>query len=316
MKRYECDLHCHTVRSDGNDTPKELIDNAATLGVRVVAITDHDVQPPLHVDVNGGSVDIHSYAREQGVEVVLGYEFSCDTYVDDVHVLGYRMDWNSALLAEEVRRARESKTEAYRRLCERLTLKGMPVDFDRDVLAVPGPDGQVVFRDPDDVERKHVFEAMARKGYAPSWKDAKLLVRDDPELNVRREKIDPGEAIRLIKELGGTAVLAHPLLIDEIIRYPDGKVLTREEYIAGLIAQGLDGIEARYTYGKTSYKGRMSDAEAEDYIRREYTGKVKIITGGSDYHADARKGVNNPRYIGEAGISFEEYEAIRPFLTR
>ncbi|MGE5588772.1 MAG: PHP domain-containing protein, partial [Clostridia bacterium] len=76
MKRHECDLHCHTTRSDGNDTPADLIDNAVSAGVKVVAITDHDVQPPLCVDVKGISVDIHSYARERSVEVVLGYEFS------------------------------------------------------------------------------------------------------------------------------------------------------------------------------------------------------------------------------------------------
>lgn len=316
MKRHECDLHCHTTRSDGNDTPADLIDNAVSAGVKVVAITDHDVQPPLCVDVKGISVDIHSYARERGVEVVLGYEFSCDTYVDDVHILGYRMDWSSPDLAREVKRARESKTEAYRRLCEKLTSKGMPLDFERDVLVLLGGSNEGKSARPDEVERKHVFEAMARKGYAPSWKDAKLIVRDDPELNVRREKIDPLEAIRLIKSLGGTAVLAHPLLIDETVRYPDGRVLTRQEYISRLIAEGLDGMEACYPYSKTSYKGRWSDAEAAVYIRGEYGSKVKLLTGGSDYHADERKGVSNPRYIGEGGVSLKEYEAVRAFLQR
>jgi predicted metal-dependent phosphoesterase TrpH len=316
MNRHECDLHCHTTRSDGNDTPADLIDNAAAAGVRVVAITDHDVQPPLSlcVDARGSHVDIHSYARERGVELVLGYEFSCDTYVDDVHILGYRMDWTSEELAREVKRARESKTEAYMRLCEKLTSKGMPLDFEEDVLALLGGSNEGKSASPDEVERKHVFEAMARKGYAPTWKDAKLIVRDDPELNVRREKIDPVRAIHLIKSLGGTAVLAHPLLIDETVSYPDGRVFTRREYIWRLICEGLDGMEASYPYSKTSYKGRWSDTEAEAYIRGEFGSKLKLLTGGSDYHADERKGVSNPRYIGEGGISLKEYEAVREFL--
>ena len=38
--RYPCDMHCHTVRSDGNDTPQELIENAARLGLLAIGITD------------------------------------------------------------------------------------------------------------------------------------------------------------------------------------------------------------------------------------------------------------------------------------
>lgn len=315
IQRYACDLHCHTTRSDGNDTPVELIEHAAEVGMKVVAITDHDIQPPLAVEIEGREMDIRSFAKRRGVELVLGYEFSCDTYVDDVHILGYKMDWHNPDLAKEVERARHSKTEAYRRLCEVLTSKGMAIDFEKDVLEYVDENNEKKYRDPDEVERKHIFEAMARKGYAPSWKEAKLLVRDDPELNIKRRKIDPFEAIDLIKACGGTAVLAHPLLIDELIHYPDGRTLTRAEYIERLIVHGLDGMEACYPYSKTSYKGHWSDVEAEKYIREEYRGRVKFFTGGSDYHADARKGISNPRYMGEAGISLEEFKVIRGFLV-
>ena len=49
--RYPCDLHCHTTRSDGNDTPSELIDSAVAAGLHAVAITDHDVDPPRTIDL-------------------------------------------------------------------------------------------------------------------------------------------------------------------------------------------------------------------------------------------------------------------------
>ncbi|CEP68260.1 PHP, C-terminal [Moorella glycerini] len=315
IQRYACDLHCHTTRSDGNDSPIELIEHAAEVGVQVVAITDHDIPPPLWEEIDGREVDLRVFAGRRGVQVVLGYEFSCDTYVDDVHILGYNLDWNHPQLIEEVARARSSKTEAYRRLCEVLTSKGLAVDFEKDVLEYVDENNEKKYRNPDEVERKHIFEAMARKGYAPSWQKAKLLVRDDPELNIKRRKIDPLAAIDLIKACGGTAVLAHPLLIDEVIHYPDGRSLTRAEYIARLILRGLDGMEACYPYSKTSYKGSWSDAQAEAYIRQEYKGKVKFFTGGSDYHADGRKGIANPRHLGEAGISLEQFVAISEYLV-
>jgi len=49
---YSCDLHCHTDRSDGNDSPKELINLASSMSLRAIAITDHDINPPLTLQVN------------------------------------------------------------------------------------------------------------------------------------------------------------------------------------------------------------------------------------------------------------------------
>lgn len=308
---YECDLHCHTVRSDGNDTPKELIDNAAAVGMKAIAITDHDIDPPRTIiDDEGREVDIIEYAREKGVELVLGNEYSCDTYVDDVHIIGFNLDWDHPLVKEEVERAKNSKSNAYKELCEILTQKGMPIDWDTEILQYKGSEGNIKERDPDEVQRKHIFEAMAQKGYTPTWQEAKLLVRDDPELNVKRRKIDPIDAIKLIKTCGGIAVLAHPYLIDEEIVYPDGRRMTRDEYIERLIEAGLDGMEAAYPYNKTSYKGTMTNEEIEREVRAKYAGKVKFFSGGSDYHNDGKKGVKNPRFIGEGGISYEDFKKI------
>ena len=133
-ERYECDLHCHTNRSDGNNTPKELICRAVKLGMKAIAITDHDIVPPETVTVNGETIDICSYAKQKGLVLLRGYEFSTDTYVDDVHILGYELDWSNAAVQAEMERARLSKSEAYRKLCNILTSKGMPIDYDQEIL--------------------------------------------------------------------------------------------------------------------------------------------------------------------------------------
>lgn len=307
--RYPCDMHCHTVRSDGNDTPQELIDNAAAAGLYAVAITDHDIEPPRELTLDdGATVACGAYAARRGVRLVLGYEFSCDTHVDDVHICGYGVDWRHPDLLAEVAAAKRSKSEAYEELCRRLTAMGMPLDWENDLLHYTRPDGTPATREPDEVQRKHVFEAMAARGHAKTWSDAKLLVRDDPRLNIPRRKIEPREAIALIRRLGGLAVLAHPYLIDEEVRAPGRPACSRADYIGGLVEAGLDGIEANYSYDKTTYKGSATPEQIAAEVRRDYAGRVRFFSGGSDYHADHKKGAKAVRCLGERGIGIDDFE--------
>jgi hypothetical protein len=163
-------------------------------------------------------------------------------------------------------------------------------------------------RSEDEVQRKHIFEAIAEKGYTPDWKAAKLMVRDDPDLNVKREKPEAVDAIKLIHDAGGVAILAHPYLIDEEPVRADGTTTTREAYIETLLAAGLDGIEVDYPYPKTSYKGTLSVDEIAGRVYRTYGCRVKFISGGSDYHAEQKKGTKNARYIGEGRVAYEYFK--------
>jgi len=310
--RYPCDLHCHTVRSDGNDTPQELIENAVRCGLHALAITDHDIPPPLHLEPIGGGEPVASvaYAATRGVRLILGYEFSCDTHVDDVHICGYGCDWEHPDLLAEVAAAKRSKSEAYEELCRRLTARGMPLDWEADILQVTRPDGTPGRRTPDEVQRKHVFEAMAARDHTATWSEAKLLVRDNPELNVSRRKIDPCQAIELIHRCGGVAILAHPYLIDAQVQVPGQPIRSRAEYIDQLIDAGLDGIEVRYSYDKTTYKGTLTPEQIEHEVRRDYAHRLRFLSGGSDYHADHKKGAKQVRQLGERGLSVPEFEEI------
>lgn len=308
---FECDMHCHTNRSDGNDSPLELINNAASIDMKAIAIVDHDINPPEKVITeNGIELPIKTYASQFGLCLIRGYEFSCDTSVDDVHIIGYELDWNNNILLNEIKRAKASKAEAYRKLCEVLGSYNMPIDFNLEILHYIDKNGSFCERKPEEVERKHIFEEMALKKYARTWQEAKLLVRDNPNLNIKREKISPIDAIEIIKKLKGLAVLAHPYLIDDNVNSKSLGRISRNDYIRKLIKNGLDGIESMYTYNKTSYKGLLSPKEIKKEIEDRFKNKVRFFTGGSDYHNDARKGAENPRRIGEAGISFTNFKSI------
>ncbi|MGM0365893.1 MAG: PHP domain-containing protein [Actinomycetota bacterium] len=303
-------MHCHTTRSDGNDSPGQLIKNASGLGMKAIGMVDHDIGPALYVDSGARKVKIKEFSAGLGLELVLGDEFSCDSYVDDVHIIGYELDWSCPAVRDEIKRAEQSKTDAYRRLCELLSAEGMPIDYNEDILRYTDSNGNPSTRRPEEVQRKHIFEAMAKKGYAESWDEAKLMVRESPGLNIRREKASPLDVLDIIKSCGGVSVLAHPYLIDEKVESRVMGKVTRDRYIGRLIDAGLDGIESCYTYDKTTYKGSMARGRIQKEVEGAYRGRVRFFTGGSDYHNDAKKGAPNPRMIGEAGISYRQYKKI------
>jgi len=300
---YEVDLHCHSTRSDGNDASEELVIKAADSGMRAIAIVDHDICPE-----NPDKLKKTACKKELGL--VFGYEFSCDSNVDDVHIIGYELDWSapSVIFAQEF--AKKSKSSAYKELCMLLTERGLEIDYEKEILNFRDSKGNLQKRTPDEVQRKHIFELLAARGYFPSWEKAKLFVRDDPGLNVKRRKINPLRAIEIIKKCGGLAVLAHPYLIDESLASQDIKAGSRTDYIEKLIVSGLDGIESCYTYSKTTYKGSLTNAQIQKEVEDRYKGRISFFTGGSDYHNDAKKGAANPREIGEAGISYGQFREI------
>lgn len=300
-KVYECDLHGHTNRSDGNDTPAEFILHAVERGVKLAAITDHDVVPPVTINVDGAEVDTVAWAKEQGLDLMLGIEVSCETWIDDTHLVCFGCDWEDPYWKELDAFTIRSKVGSYRKLAEALTEKGMPISWEEvlDNGGNPVPEAMV--------QKKMLFELMARKGYMDSWKEAKLYVKNAKDIVIKREKPDAVDVIKEAKRMGGFVIMAHPHLVCEPIDY-HGRQISRKEFIEILIDAGLDGIEASYTYGKTSYNGSLTPEEIEREIRTQYGDRL-FISGGSDYHNDGKKGVVNPRDLGDCGISLTELKA-------
>ena len=299
---YECDLHTHTNRSDGADTYEELIDRAVERGLKVLAITDHDVRPLEYLDTDQGKVSVQEYGRQKGIDIIPGIEFSCNTEVEDVHILGLGCDFSDPGFAEQEAAIVESKVESYSILCDRLTDLGMPVSLEK----VQTHRGRNIKA--SEIQKKMIFEYMADMGYTSDWSQAKRMVKATPELQVKRRKPEAEDMIRLIKRSGGIAVMAHPYLVEEPVIWK-GQEISRDAYIQVLMEAGLDGIEGPYTYHKTSYGGHMTPDEIENEIRNRYADQVAFISGGSDYHDDRAKGAAEEkcRELGEKGISYEDF---------
>jgi 3',5'-nucleoside bisphosphate phosphatase len=241
------DLHTHTIASDGQLSPRELVREAVTRGIRVLAITDHD-------STEGVAEAMDEAATAPPLTIVPGIEINCDVDGAEIHVLGYGMDHEAAWFQHFCREQREERRARVYRILERLAELSMPIDPE-EVFAVvrEGSAG-----------RPHVAQVMVRRGYVKTVREAfdRFLAAGKPG-HVPRTKLTPGDAVRLLRRAGGVPVLAHPGLAG------------RDEMIPSLLEAGLMGIECYYP--------EHTPVQTATYLQicRDHG---LVTTGGSDFH--------------------------------
>lgn len=89
------DLHIHSNISDGNLSPKEIIDEAVKSGVYTIAIADHDT-------IDAYTNDLFNYAKEKNINIINAVEISTKTKKSGIHVLGYNFDINNYDLKQKL----------------------------------------------------------------------------------------------------------------------------------------------------------------------------------------------------------------------
>lgn len=270
------DLHSHTTASDGTLTPRELVQEAARRGLRVLAITDHD-------STDGLPEAIEEAQRHPSLEIVPGIEINTDVNETEIHVLGYFIDYKAEWLQALLGELREGRLQRVHRMADRLATLGMPID-PQEVFALvkEGAAG-----------RPHVAQVMVTRGYVKSVRDAfsKYLHAGGPAY-VPHKKVSPPEAIAIIRQALGVAVLAHPGLMN------------RDEMIPELVEAGLVGIECYYP--------EHSATQVAHYLRMADLHGL-VATGGSDFHGPR---VGPASTLGTPGIPLELYQALRARAER
>ena len=149
------DLHTHTARSDGLLEPSDLVIAAASTGVRLLAITDHDTLAGLREALAAGPLP-------GGLELLPGIELNAvvdrpDLRESEVHVLGLGVDPNDDALETTLQRQRDRRRTRFERMVRRLAEVGLPID---DALEALPPTG-----DDDALGRPRAARAMIAKGY-------------------------------------------------------------------------------------------------------------------------------------------------------
>ena len=255
------DFHTHSTRSDGLLSPTELVDLAAGRGVRVLALTDHDT-------LDGLAEAEAAAARHPGFTLVPGVELSCDVPGTEVHMLGYFIDRERPEFVAQLDAFREGRIDRARRIIEALDRLGAPIEWAR-VRELAGDAS---------VGRPHIAQALLEAGHIETFDEAfeRFLGRNGPAY-AERAKLAPAEAIAMIGEAGGLAVLAHPSFTDD---YP--------RVAAELAAAGAFGLEAYY-------KNYEPELVAELAALAKRLGLFAL--GGSDYHGIDREDERLPGEI-------------------
>ncbi len=250
------DLHTHSNRSDGTDSPAELVRHAKAAGLDGVALTDHDATE--------GWDEAERAADEVGIRLVKGIEISTQYEGASVHLLGYEFDPGYPPLVAELERVLGGRTQRLPRLLEKLAEHGMPLTED-EVLAVAG--------DAAAWGRPHVADAMIAKGYIVDRDEAfrDWLVPGKPAY-VGRYSADLFTAIDLLRAAGGRPVIAHAWA-------RESRAKLTAEVLGKLAEAGLAGLEVDHPdHGPES---RAAIAAIADDL-----GLAK--TGSSDYHGTGK----------------------------
>lgn len=269
-----CDLHIHSIYSDGTSTPHEIIEKSIELGISAIALTDHNTVDGLPFFAEA--------ALGKNIDIVLGAEFSVDYNGKELHLLGLfikpeHFNKISALMSEVMALKERSNID----LVNALVAAGFDLDYNE--IKRNTPNGKT--------NRAHIATAMMNKGYVSSVNEAfKTYLSKDGIYYKEPKRIDVFEMIDFIKSIGAVSVLAHPFLN-----------LSEDELSSFLpIAKqrGLDGMECYYSlYDDETITASLWLAD-----------KFGLLpSGGSDFHGSRKPDIELGIGKGNLKIPYEWY---------
>ncbi|MBI3418187.1 MAG: PHP domain-containing protein [Verrucomicrobia bacterium] len=240
------DLHLHTHFSDGTYSPEELVGHAQHYGLKLLSLTDHDtVEGCARMAIACGAA---------AIEFIPGSEFTAEVRGRELHLLGYFLDTANEKLLAEIAKFQAVRQNRIREMVARLNELGIPLEADV-VFAIAN------CRSPG---RPHVGRALVQTGHCATLDEAfeRFLKKNRPAW-VPKFKMSAVDAIELIHQAGGLAVMAHPGLNNS------------DDLIYQLAEAKLDGLEC--------FHSKHSNATSEHYLKIAAELKL-VVTGGSDCH--------------------------------
>lgn len=246
-----CDLHTHSVFSDGTYTPAQLLEEAGQRGLKAIALTDHNTV--------AGLPDFLAAAEGSPVEAIPGVEFSTDYEGTELHILALYLKKEhfsqvTELMAQYHRRKEQSNVD----LVEKLNRVGYDIDYEK--IKASTPKGQV--------NRALIAAELTRKGYSGSVKEAfETLLRQKCGYYTPPQRFTPEQMLGMIHDFGAVSVLAHP--------YLNLKQEQLHHFLELAKPWGLQGMEVRYsTYDEATTAA--ATAMADEF--------GLLYSGGSDFH--------------------------------
>lgn len=251
------DLHTHTNFSDGSLSPEELLDKAKTIGLKYLAITDHD------------TVDGVKYIYENGLypdknlRIIFGIEFSALNPDHDVHIVGYNIDIYDGALSDMINEVLDARWTRFSKIIKNLQEKKYSIR-EAEVLQIAGSSRSI--------GRAHIARALVKKGAFKSVREVfdKILGKGKPAYAPRYfPTVD--EIVNVIRQAGGQAMLAHPGLVGD-------------DNLVEEVCRKVDALEVYYpTHSPIDLQKYLSLAKRFNLT----------IGGGSDFHGNGSRHVDN-----------------------
>jgi len=263
------DLHVHTTCSDGTYTPAQLVKEGIKRGISALAIVDHDTTEAID--------EALAQAEGSDLEIIPGIELTAQQDNQEIHVLGYFLDYQNKDLLEKLKLIRLNRIERIYKIIANLETLGLKLNPD----TVFGISGKAT------VGRMHIARALVKDGLVGSTAEAfRKYIGDKSPAYVLGFKLTVPEAIKIIQNAGGVAVLAHPYL------------LHNDALITEFTGYGLQGIEVHYP--------EHSQAMVNFYL--DLAKKLNLlVTGGSDFHGSAKPQIK----LGMIKVPLELVEKLR-----
>jgi len=277
------DLHIHSTHSDGTLKPAEIVDLAASGNLAAISITDHDTVSGTDEAVRCG--------RQLQVEVIPGIEISSWHNDTSMHILGYGFRHEDRHLAEKLQLLQQGRETRNAEILQNLKKLGIRVEANE--LHRYSPYGQT--------GRPHIARLLVDKGVVKSMDLAfKQYLRRGAPAYAERFRFPVRDAIGLIRDAGGVAVLAHPGSLDPGLR-------TIPALLKQLHWLGLEGVEVYYP----SHTPKI----VKTLIR--LAGDLGLImTGGSDFHGEERNGASIEDWARRTTIPYSRVEALERVRSR
>jgi predicted metal-dependent phosphoesterase TrpH len=261
------DFHLHTMVSDGELTPTDVLFQAAARKVTRLSITDHDALGAYRWE-NGV---VFEEARRLGLELTVGIEMDADMDGLEVHVLGLGVGLEDGPLNEHLEKVRSTRFERARR----------EIGIVNDLLGAGSISEEEVFVPGRETLMKPHFikPILKRSDRFPTYEDANAWYRKNVKSGVQVPKPKVAEVIGLIHGAGGAALLAHP-------GYYEKAGVAMAAKLEELQKVGLDGVELDYPYCSCSPRQFTAESEQEFVagIRAAATRLGLKVTRGSDCH--------------------------------
>lgn len=250
MNQY-VDLHIHTCCSDGSSSMEEVFALARENDIQTISITDHDSIEHINKQ--------QILAQKSGVHLIPGVEVSSLYEQIYIHILGYDIDPENALLLELCRQNREAFSRKDDIFVDNLIQLGYRINK---------KEYQEYQNDPKKGGWK-VLNYLIQKGLCEDIYD--FLDTYQPGGVLPFAKLShPKQAIETIHKAGGKAVLAHPeSYLSESCQL--------EDILMDFLRLGIDGIEC-YTFKNLE----RTTEYCVDFCKKNKL----LITGGSDFHGE------------------------------